>query len=314
MRTDPPTGDELARMLVSMKRDVLDRAASAKRTEPQRRTLSDRVLGVIVAVAILLGIGAAGTALAISLAPQPSRDPGAISTPTPSRTPNPTPVSEYDVATATPTPPPVDPLLTVTTIVVRPERLDLADSAGNVVRELSYDDETSQIVDALTIVLGEGPTLEEHSADGVVVSRNHSWPGLAIMDDLRSGPGNLPMNVMVRFELPLLGDGVAVRTTAGFAPGDDLAAYAASVGESYSPEGYAENLVPLEVGPELGPSYNPNHPSAYTVAAGDWGIGNGPSVVFAPFDFGRNPQPGLPPENGGNAVQPRATGGAAAVD
>ena len=137
MRTDPPTGDELARMLVSMKRDVLDRAASAKRTEPQRRTLSDRVLGVIVAVAILLGIGAAGTALAISLAPQPSRDPGAISTPTPSRTPNPTPVSEYDVATATPTPPPVDPLLTVTTIVVRPERLDLADSTGNVVRELS---------------------------------------------------------------------------------------------------------------------------------------------------------------------------------
>ncbi|KQZ11215.1 hypothetical protein ASD23_03780 [Agromyces sp. Root1464] len=301
-------------MLVSMKRDVLDRAASAKGTESQRRTLSDRVLGVIVAVAILLGLGAAGTALAISLGPQPSNSPaGALSTPTPSRTPSPTPVSEYDVATATPTPPPIDPLLTVTTIVVRPERLDLADAAGTVVREVSYDDDTAQIVGALTIALGEEPTLEERSADGVVVSRDYAWPGLIIMDSLRSGPGHLPMNVMVRFEQPTLGDGVAVLTVAGFAPGDDLAAYATSVGEPYSPEGYAENLVPLEVGPELGPSYDPNHPSAYTVAASDWGIDNGPSTVFAPFDFGRNPQPGLPPENGGNAVQPVPTGGAAVV-
>lgn len=286
MRTDPPTGDELARMLVSMKRDVLDRAASAKRTEPQRRTLSDRVLGVIVAVAILLGIGAAGTALAISLAPQPSNAPaGALSTQTP--TPSRTPVQEYEVSTATPAPPQTDPLLTVTTIVVRPERLDLADSAGTVVRELSYDDDTTYFIQTLSAVLGEAPAIEEHSWESEVVNRMYTWPGLWVSDQLRTGLGYQTMNVSVGFDSPTLGDGVAVTTVSGFAPGQDLASYAASVGAAYYPEG-AENIIALETGPERGPSSRPERgPNAHAVAASDWGqTFTGPSVVFAPFNFG----------------------------
>ena len=286
MRTDPPTGDELARMLVSMKRDVLDRAATAKRTEPQRRTLSDRVLGVIVAVAILLGLGAAGTALAINLALPPTSTPdGAISTPTP--TPSRTPVQEYEVSTATPAPPQIDPLLTVTTIVVRPERLDLADSTGTVVRELSYDDDTTNFVQTLSAVLGEAPAIEEHSSENEVVHRMYTWPGLRVSDQLRTGLGYQTMNVSVGFEAATLGDGVAVTTVSGFAPGQDLASYAASVGAAYYPEG-AENIIALETGPERGPSSRPERgPNAHAVAASDWGqTFTSPSVVFAPFNFG----------------------------
>lgn len=285
MRTDPPTGDELARLLVSMKRNVLDQAAHERPVTPTRPQLTDRVLGAILAVALLLGLGTAA-ALAFSTPPLPL---GSQTEPTPTASPTPTPPprTEYSVQTATPTPtPPADPLAAVTTIVVRPERLDLQDAAGAIVLELSYDEDTAQFVSVLSAVLDSDPNVEEFFSGSEPAARIYTWSGLTVSDYLLTGPGEDDMNVRVVFDQPTLGDGVAVATVAGFRPGDDLAAFASSVGAAYYLD-YGENLIPLETGPELGPS--PTHRvNAHAVVASDWGrISEGPSKVFAPFNFGR---------------------------
>ena len=70
--------------------------------------------------------------------------------------------------TSNPTPPvqpePIDPLTTVTEIVVRPEQLELLDSRGVVVVTLSDDVEASAFMDTLSTVLGAAPALSERAA------------------------------------------------------------------------------------------------------------------------------------------------------
>lgn len=106
MRSGPPVGDDLQRMLVSMKQNVLERA------EPRRRR--GRRVGIVIAVIALLAVGTAGGGVALGLIPT---SPGAapVSTPEPTEpdrtftpssapvviTPDPTPTS-----TPTPTRPP----------------------------------------------------------------------------------------------------------------------------------------------------------------------------------------------------------------
>jgi hypothetical protein len=283
MRTEPPTGDELAGLLVSMKRNVLDQVAN-ERPAPKRPQLSDRVIGVVVAVTLLLGLGT-GAALAFGIVPPPLA-PQIETNATPTTTSQPR--AEFPIATAAPNPTPsADPLLSVTTIVVRPERLDLQDAAGAVVRELSYDDDTAHFVQTLTTVLGAEPAVEDALAGSDVVARTYTWPGLVVSDDLVDAAGHPDMNLTVRFDQSTLGDGVDVSTVTSFVPGGDLAAFAASVGKAYDPGGYAENLISLETGPALGPTMVDGYVNAHAVAASDWGeASTGPSVVFAPFNFG----------------------------
>lgn len=99
MRSEPPTGDELSRMLVSMKQQVLEQAAAEP--APAKRTHSlKRGLGLGLGIALLLGVGA-GAAYAISVATsqEPTAAPPAQTfTPVASPTPRPTP-------SATPAPP-----------------------------------------------------------------------------------------------------------------------------------------------------------------------------------------------------------------
>lgn len=106
MRSDPPTGDELNRMLVSMKRNVLEQVADepAQAPAPARRSRSfNRGLTFGIGLTALLGIGA-GAAFAFGVAtsnpaaePAPQQLPP-IATPsaepTPSATPTPEPVYE----------------------------------------------------------------------------------------------------------------------------------------------------------------------------------------------------------------------------
>jgi hypothetical protein len=102
MDVEPPTGDDLNRMLVSMKQDVLRRAAA----EPpaRRRPWARRHLGLTLGLVALLGIGGAGGALALVL-PSPFR---AAPAATPSSVPEPT-REPVPGATATVSPAPVEP-------------------------------------------------------------------------------------------------------------------------------------------------------------------------------------------------------------
>ncbi|MEV1129274.1 hypothetical protein [Agromyces sp. NPDC049794] len=101
MRSEPPTGDELTRMLVSMKRNVLEQVGNEPATA-KRLSRTDRIVGGVLAGALLAGV-AAGAAFVFGLAPlgQYSMDPAATTSPKPVTSPSPTP-------TPTPTPPPTE--------------------------------------------------------------------------------------------------------------------------------------------------------------------------------------------------------------
>lgn len=107
MNTEPPTGDDLQRMLVSMKQTVLDRAED-RRPAPRRR---GRRAGIAIGVIALLGLGATSGAVALGMIPQPFAEPAPTSTPSPTApavpsTPAAAPVQEVPVPVPTPTPTP----------------------------------------------------------------------------------------------------------------------------------------------------------------------------------------------------------------
>ncbi|ROS50261.1 hypothetical protein [Frigoribacterium sp. PhB24] len=94
MNSEPPAGDELARMLVTMKQNVLERT-----TESPRRK-RNRTLGLGLGLAALLAIGGGSGALALGMLPSPFQ---ASAPATPTGTPTPTPTA---TPTATPRPTP----------------------------------------------------------------------------------------------------------------------------------------------------------------------------------------------------------------
>lgn len=178
MRTEPPTGDELTRLLVSMKQNVLERAARDRPAAVQRPQRNDRAIGIMLGVAILLGLGAGG-ALALGLVTPPF---GVVSqaTPTPTPTPTPRPTPGYTVETAepTPAPAPVDPLSTVTTLVATPEALELRDGSGGLVTRLDYLSDAAAAIATLEAVFGTAPVSEEYRGSGhFPPSTAHRWGG-----------------------------------------------------------------------------------------------------------------------------------------
>jgi hypothetical protein len=102
MKAEPPTGDELTRLLVSMKSKVLEQVAHEPVVSPKRSPFTDRVIGVVLGVAMLLGLGA-GAAFALGIVPPLAAPPAttAMETSSPTPTPTPTPAQppvQYEVA------------------------------------------------------------------------------------------------------------------------------------------------------------------------------------------------------------------------
>ena len=101
MRSDPPTGDELTRLLVSMKQNVLEQVANEP-APAKRAPRADRIIGLSLGVVLLLGVGT-GAAFAFGVVPiggEPGAAPVATPTATQAATPKPTPTptpSEYVV-------------------------------------------------------------------------------------------------------------------------------------------------------------------------------------------------------------------------
>jgi hypothetical protein len=104
MNSEPPIGDDLQRMLVTMKQNVLERAAPRRRRT--RRT------GIVLTVIALLAVGTAGGGVALGLiptAPSPAPEPTASATSAPSRTVTPSSAPVVDDPTPIPTPTPTAP-------------------------------------------------------------------------------------------------------------------------------------------------------------------------------------------------------------
>lgn len=217
--------------------------------------------------------------------------------PTPAPTPTPVPPSaapQTPAPTAVPVADPVDEV--VTHITVRPERLDLVNSMGIVVAELSYDADAAAFVDAVSNALGGPPSVEERPGGHEwFASTRYTWPGVAVADDHEPTGISADMNVNIRFTHPVVGDGITVSTVQGFRPGDDLEAFAGELAEDWLASDYHE--FPAETGPDIGErGYDSwantfwEYANANAVSVSDWGgPGADPtvtSVIFAPWNFG----------------------------
>ncbi|MDQ0893543.1 hypothetical protein [Agromyces ramosus] len=157
MRSEPPTGDELTRLLVTMKGNVLAQVAQ-EATSAKRSTLTDRVIAIALGVALLLGIGA-GAAFAFGIVPPLAAPPTATSAaaPTPTPTPKPTP-------TLTPTPTQA-PLVTVVESGPPPSRYGL-ECETLVDESLVFDLFNAEVgpTDPLVTASGVGTTIPRHTS------------------------------------------------------------------------------------------------------------------------------------------------------
>jgi hypothetical protein len=99
MRSEPPTGDELTRLLVSMKRNVLEQVA--QEPAPAKRMSLRRMLGLGLGVTALFGIGA-GAAFALGVISAPQEDSATSTTDAPSAPPTAPAPSEYAVTAGQP--------------------------------------------------------------------------------------------------------------------------------------------------------------------------------------------------------------------
>jgi len=211
-------------------------------------------------------------------------------------TPTPSPTADARPASPTPTaePEPIDPLTTVTEIVVRPEHLDLLDAQGAVVTTLSYDAEAAAFLGALETVLGATPVPTEYGASIETPARTeYLWDGLMVTDDHEEivsengygDYGQIDLNVSVYFMAPTVGSGVIVRTVNGYQPGSDAQALAAELGEPWSGNGYDQ--VRVETGEPIGEQqpYS-EYENAYSVAINTWEWKGASNTIFAPWNFG----------------------------
>ncbi|MFE5670924.1 hypothetical protein ACFQ58_04850 [Agromyces sp. NPDC056523] len=108
MKSEPPTGDDLTRLLVSMKRNVLERAA--QEPVPAKQRSIRRIFGFGLGVVALFGVGA-GAAVALMLS-APQEDSASPVADTPTSTPTSPPTTEYMVVPSTAPPPPPAPPVT----------------------------------------------------------------------------------------------------------------------------------------------------------------------------------------------------------
>lgn len=193
--------------------------------------------------------------------------------------------------------PSADPLESVTTVVIRPEHLDLVDAGGTVVAELSYDDEAASIVTTLETVFGGPAEIEEFGGVCCEAPRitTYHWDGFRVADDHmgyftdddervwidEDRPDDHDMNVRVSAEAAMVGD-VAVTADSGFAIGDDIDALDGRVDHPGGPDWVQ---VPLETGPELGPQVIEGMPYAYSVIVQVAGPDAEPQLV-APVNLG----------------------------
>jgi len=211
-------------------------------------------------------------------------------------TPTPSPTADARPASPTPTaePEPIDPLTTVTEVVVRPEHLDLLDAQGAVVTTLSYDAEAAAFLGALETVLGATPVPTEYGASIETPARTeYLWDGLMVTDDHEEivsengygDYGQIDLNVSVYFMAPTVGSGVIVRTVNGYQPGSDAQALAAELGEPWSGNGYDQ--VRVETGEPIGEQqpYS-EYENAYSVAINTWEWKGASNTIFAPWNFG----------------------------
>ncbi|MBP1301500.1 hypothetical protein [Curtobacterium sp. 1310] len=177
MDTEPPVGDELQRMLVTMKQGVLERATP----RPKRRRGHT---GIVVGVVALLALGTASGAVALTLSQQDRPVAAPVQTQEPAPAPSVTTPTSAPI-TATPTPVP-------TTGAAPPDRADptavasIPTSCRGAVPAGAYD-RLFGGREAIQVFPSPGGVVPSVSGSGVVTELYCLWggsdgpgPGLAL--------------------------------------------------------------------------------------------------------------------------------------
>ena len=127
----------------------------------------------------------------------------------------PTPAATADPSTA-PTPSAEEALDAVTTVVVKPDGVQLTDPSGSVSVTLDYLAEPADAVGALTEVLDAEPVIESHEGSShFPPSTSYSWDGFVLWEQL-------PVEGLEGAETSLIHPRFLVQATAAEAGGVDL--------------------------------------------------------------------------------------------
>lgn len=162
----------------------------------------------------------------------------------------PTPDTPTPTATAAPTSA-ADPLDSVTTVVARPESLELHDASGTVA-SLDYRSDVAAAIATMTTVFGTAPADEEYPAVGAdAPGTAHRWGGFELLEPryvdqpVDAAPTPFSPTFRVAFTAATSGD-VELTTVEGHGVGDVWADFAASSGVNANglcPELYVETVV-----------------------------------------------------------------------
>ncbi|MET0725401.1 MAG: hypothetical protein ABWY36_03560 [Leifsonia sp.] len=184
-----------------------------------------------------LGAALAGTVL-LAIVGCTGADDAPTSSPSPvTSTPAPAPAS---------TPDPIDPLTTVTALVLRAEAVELTDDDGRVVLALDY---TGSSADAMTVLstVFDGPPVDEpyrgtnHAPPGIY----HAWEAVTL-DERHYDEGTPDVaNFVLYFDAPE-NRGIDLRTVQGYRAGDSWATLSSAPDVHANPSGcsgpYSEHV------------------------------------------------------------------------
>ncbi len=189
----------------------------------RRQRLGQLLLGSIVIAALVTGCSASPT--------EPTHAPSSTdAAPTPS---------------ASETAPAVDPLSTVTTLVARPEALELHDASGVVVQSLGYLSDSESALAALTGVFGEAPIDTDYPGGSHdAPSTAHRWGAFELWEaryvDNWEGLGTPPSFYRPSFRVRFTdaeSTGIALATLNGPHAGYAWSELSASAGLQTNPSG-----------------------------------------------------------------------------
>lgn len=154
--------------------------------------------------------------------------------------------------------PAADPVEEVSTLVVRPDGIELNDTSGATVLAVSYEDPAETMIAALTVAIGAAPEVRE---DGGGLesppSVRYEWPGLTVLDP-EPVDGLFPglTNLQVSVSAPSIGEIASVETVQGYQVGTETAPILAEHG--WTVQEFGAFHFPAEFGTELGAASGDN--------------------------------------------------------
>lgn len=217
MRTEPPNGDEFARLLATMKAQVLESTADDPEPRPHRTRVRNGVAGAVAAIALLLGVGA-GAAFAFGLWPEApeAESPAAHATATPSLAPSPTSTITHEQYTAVPKPSPI-----AAAIEISSEGVSVIADDGSVFASMDYFDDAELAVSTLIGYLGEPTVSEVRSQGDTFTGTRYEWDGLTLDDTARPTAWPDTPDFFILASSPSAG-GLIIRTAPGAGSSDGL--------------------------------------------------------------------------------------------